>query len=76
MDYMESFLEETRHQERIDIIKSRISEGDNDANEGTNSPDPREQRQTCKATSKPTIPSSNAGGEEEDMAMMGKAKHD
>ena len=76
MNYMEKFLEDTRRQERIDIMKSRILEGEDDANEGTNIPDPREQRRTRKTTSKKTVPSLIAGGEEEDTSLMGKAKHD
>ena len=39
MDYVEKFLEEIHCQERIDIMKSRILEGEGDANEGTNNLD-------------------------------------
>ena len=40
MDHVEKFLEDTRCQERIDIMKSRILEGEDDANEGKNNSDP------------------------------------
>ena len=76
MDYMEKFLDDTRCQERIDIIKSIILEGKDNTKKETNIPDLRTQRQTRKTTSKQTMPILKAGGKEEDMSMMGKAKHD
>ena len=48
MDYLEKFLEDTRCQERIDIMKSSILEEENDANEGTNNLDPGKKHNSVR----------------------------
>jgi hypothetical protein len=44
IDYVEEFLEATRFQERMNIMKSRIVEGEEDANERTNNTDLEQQK--------------------------------
>ena len=77
INYVEEFLEKTRHQERIDIMKSRILEGVEDTKKGTNNTDLEQQKQACKTPSETSInPIQQAGDKEEDVSKASKVKHD